>query len=116
MARPVHIELSPVVINDTWGGLTDCRFTSNGNAFSSNLANVRMHFRDSENVLIREMTSTNGGVTIDNASNWQFTVNPITSLTFNPGTYYWSIETTDLNGKIKTYVSGTLQVIHDATL
>jgi hypothetical protein len=116
MAKPVHIELSPVVINDTWGGLTDCQFTSNGNAFSENLNEVRMHFRDSDNAIAREMNSTNGGVTIIDASNWQFTVNPITSLTFSAGTYFWSIETTDTNGKIKTYVSGTLNVVQDATI
>lgn len=116
MARPVHIELSPVVVNDTWPGLSECKFQSDGDAFSLNLSSIRMHFRDSDNVVVRQLTSTNGGITIESAANWQFTVNPITTLTFNADTYYWSIETTDANGTIKTYVTGTLEVLVDATI
>lgn len=116
MARPVHVELSPVVINDTWPGLSNCRFTSDGDAFSSNLTSIRMHFRDSDNNVVRQLSSPSSGITIDSAANWQFTVSPITTLTFNADTYFWSIEATASNGTIKTYVTGTLEVLADATI
>lgn len=115
MSSPAYITLSPVVYKDTWDGLTNCSFTSDGTAFASPLSTVRMHFRDADGVVGLQLTTPATGITITNAAAWQFTVNPISSITLTEGSWYWSIEATDIAGRIKTYVSGVLPVILDAT-
>lgn len=115
MSSPAYITLSPVVYKDTWDGLTNCSFTSDGTAFADPLSTVRMHFRDADGVVGLQLTTPATGITITNAASWQFSVNPITSITLTEGPWYWSIEATDTTGRIKTYVSGVLPVILDAT-
>ena len=107
--------LQPCVYLDTWDGLSNCSFSSDGTAFASSLTLVRMFFRDEENVVGLELSSANSTITIDNANSWDFTVAPVSPMTLAPGNWYWSIETTDSESVIKTRVFGTLEIINDAT-
>jgi hypothetical protein len=115
MSAPAFINLQPVVYRDTWDGLSNCSFTSDGTAFASALSTVRMHFRDADGNIGLQLTTPATGITITNAANWQFTVQPIASITLTEGPWYWSIEATDASARVKTYVSGMLPVILDAT-
>lgn len=111
----VNLSISPCVYLDTWDGLSNCSFESNGTAFASSLSLVRMFFRDDNNELGLQLSSANGTITIDNAAEWYFTVHPVSPMTLSPGNWYWSIETTDSAGSIKTRVFGTIKILNDAT-
>lgn len=74
-----------------------------------------MFFRDENNQVGLELSSANSTIIIDNAASWQFTVNPVSPMTLTAGDWYWSIETTDSQGVIKTRVFGTIEILNDAT-
>jgi hypothetical protein len=74
-----------------------------------------MFFRDENNVVGLELSSANSTITIDDANAWQFTVNPVSPMLLAVGNWYWSIETTDSAGVIKTRVFGTISILNDAT-
>lgn len=74
-----------------------------------------MFFKDSEGVTGLELTSANGDITITDASAWVFDVDAITNMNLAVGIWFWSIETTDANNIRKTRVSGTLEILDDAT-
>jgi len=114
MAKPAKVNLEPIVYRDTWGGLT-LSFASDGTAMDSNLSSVRMFFRDADGVTGLELTSADSEITITDANAWAFTVLPVNPLTLAIGNWYWSIETTNAFGIIKTYLAGTMKVINDAT-
>ena len=111
--KPGKFNLTPVVYGDTWNGLS-CVYSSTGNTFDSDLASVRMMFRDEDGTLGLSLSSTSG-IVINNANTYDFTVSPITPMTLEVGVWYWSIETTSASGTIKTYLAGTLEIIKDAT-
>lgn len=114
MATPAFTTLTPVVTGDTWDGLTNCRFSSTGSAFGSTLSKVRMDFKSSDGTTGLQLTSVgSGGITIDSAADWTFTVSPVV-ITMAAGVWSFDIETTDSAGVIKTRVAGILTVI-DAT-
>lgn len=115
MSRPATAILQPIVYGDTWDGLTDCSLTSTGSAFSSDLALVRMYFRDADSNLGLQLTSDDSTITISDASAWAFDINPIENFPLAVGIWYWSIECTDVNDVRKTYVSGSIEVLDDAT-
>ena len=73
-----------------------------------------MMFRDTDGNLGLSLSST-AGIVINDANSYDFTVSPITPLTLSVGVWYWSIETTSVAGKIKTYLAGTLEVLDDPT-
>lgn len=110
-----NLILKPCVYLDTWDGLPNCSFTSTGNAFASPLALVRMFFRDENNEVGLELSSANSRIVINNANSWQFTINPVSPMNLAIGQWYWSIETTDSQGIIKTRVFGTIEITRDAT-
>lgn len=115
MSRPATATLQPIVYGDTWDGLVNCSFTSTGTAFDADLALVRMFFRDADSTLGLQLTSEDSTITITSASAWEFDINPIENFTLAVGTWYWSIECTDVNDIRKTYVSGSIEVLDDAT-
>lgn len=110
---PTSIRLKPVKYGDTWDGFT-VAFSSTGTAFGSPLASVRMFFKDSSGNLGMSLTSASG-ITITDAAAWEFTIDEITPMALAIGSWNWSIETTDDDGKIKTRLAGTLIVSSDPT-
>ena len=115
MSCNANVILTPCVYKDTWDGLTDVSFSSEGSAFASSLALVRMFFRDENNVVGLELSSANSTITITDANNWEFTINPVSPMLLAIGNWYWSIETTDDQNVIKTRVFGTIEILQDAT-
>jgi len=114
MAKPARAELEPIVYRDTWAGVT-VSASCTGAALDSNLSSVRMFFRDGDGVTGLELTSANAKITITDANAYAFTVLAVNPLTLDIGNWYWSIETTNALGIIKTYIVGTLEVLSDAT-
>jgi hypothetical protein len=112
--KPIYHELKSITFGDTWDGLTNCAFTSNGSAFSSPLTGVRMYFRDGDEVIGLELDQTSG-ITITSAASWQYQVNPISRFPLAVGLWYWSLEFTDTAGRRKTYWTGHIEVTKDAT-
>lgn len=94
------LDAVPFVITRTPTGLDD-------------LASVEIDFRlNNVNNCTTAKTLTNGnGVTITDANTWAFTVDAITELDLAPGFYVYSIKCTDVTGRIKTYVRGSLTVL-----
>lgn len=115
MACNRNIILTPVIYGDTWDGLSECSFSSDGSAFAANLSSVRMFFKDSDGVAGLELSSANGDITITDSSAWEFDVDAITNMNLAVGVWFWSIETTDANSIRKTRISGTLEILDDAT-
>ena len=115
MACNRNIILTPVIYGDTWDGLSEVSFTSDGNAFASDLATVRMFFKDSDGVTGLELTSAAGDITITDASAWEFDVDAIENMPLGVGIWFWSIETTDVQDVRKTRIAGTLEILDDAT-
>lgn len=74
-----------------------------------------MFFRDASNAVGLELSSANSTITIDNAADWEFTIAPVSPMNLAPGDWYWSIETTDDEGVIKTRIFGTIEILSDAT-
>jgi len=108
-----NITLLPVVRNDTWDGLSGCKFSSTGSAFASPLDTVRMSFKDSTGAVQLTLSSeTTGEITITNAAGWEFDI-PGRVLSLADGCYSWGIETTDSTGIIKTRVIGQIQILPD---
>jgi hypothetical protein len=108
-----NITLLPVVRNDTWDGLTNCKFSSTGTAFASPLATVRMSFKDSTGAVQLALSSdTPGEATITDAAGWEFEI-PARKLTMTDGAYSWGIETTDDDGVVKTRVIGSIHILPD---
>jgi len=115
MSCSTNITLTPVVYKDTWDGLTECSFSSDGTAFASPLALVRMFFKNEDGEVGLELSSANSTITIDDAAAWEFTINPVSPILLEPGQWYWSIETTDDQDIVKTRLFGSLEILGDAT-
>jgi hypothetical protein len=115
MSCNTNITLSPVVYRDTWDGLSNCSFSSDGNAFTSNLSVVRMFFRDENGDVGLQLSSADSEIVIDDASNWEFTVNAVSPMTLSIGVWDWSIETKDAQNIVKTRIFGSLEILDDAT-
>ena len=108
-----NIPLLGVFRNDTWDGLSNCKFSSTGSAFASPLATVRMSFKDSAGAVQLLLTSaTTSQIEITNASGWEFEVKSRV-LTMAEGQYSWGIETTDSAGVVKTRVVGSIPILPD---
>lgn len=114
MARPANVTLEPIVYRDTWGGFT-VSASSTGTALDSNLSSVRMFFRDTDNATGLELTNADSEITITDANAWAFTVLAVNPFPLAVGIWYWSVETTNALGIVKTYLAGIVQVVQDAT-
>ncbi len=100
------------VQGDTWGGIPSITITP---APNYNVVSARMQFRESKVAVLPSATLStepNGGIVINNASTWSFTI-PVQNLPLTAGIYDWQFQTTDSQGNVQTYMQGTLQVYLD---
>lgn len=115
MSAPYQVTLTPIVQGDTWDGL-QCSFSSDGTAFADDLSLVRFQFQDEDGTSALTLSSAvSGEVTINDAANWTFTVEP-RIISIEPGTYSIGIETTDSAGIKKTRIAGTIEIIPDPVI
>lgn len=125
---PVKITLNDHYKGDTWPGIIVGPVLINSVQPTSNLASVRLQFRDEDDVLGHEFNTVGGAgigtITIDDPVTWEITV-PAQLLDLDAGTvikgmknkktWYWDFETTDANGDIITLYTGTIKVSEDVS-
>ena len=76
---------------------------------------IRCMFRENtkQGILVKDI-SIGSGITLVDAVNGLFNIDAF-AMTFDAGGYFYDIEFTDGNGRIKTYLKGQLTVIQDIT-
>ncbi len=105
---------NPVFMGDTWDGFTHV-WSSDENAFDSDLASVRASFVNADGVAGLELESaTVGEITINDASAWDYTIEPRT-LSLDAGFWTIGVQTTDTAGNVKTRFVGSIQIKADPT-
>lgn len=111
MARPSIVNLEPIVVGNTWDGMS-VSYTSSGSAFANTLTAVSMEFKTPGGVLTQTLSSAAGTITITTATPnaWLITV-PKIILTLTDGNWHWAITTTDSAGIVKTRNVGTLLIL-----
>lgn len=67
-----------------------------------------------KNGKLAESLSTTSGITITDASNGVFQIDPLV-IDWDAGRYYYDIEFTDTGGIISTYIQGIMVVNQDVT-
>lgn len=117
MAQPAYYEMKPLVLGDTWGGLDNITITPSGFSFDYPVSGGRIQFRKEKKrggVPLDEVSTVNGCIVIEDANTWSFSI-PEANLNLIAGDIYWDFETTDTNGRIKTYLEGILPVLQNVT-
>jgi hypothetical protein len=118
--RPgISTDLNALVVwvsGDTWNGLPSV--TIQNPLAPGNLDSVKMAFKVSpqNGAPALELTSANGDITITDAANWVFTVNP-GRYELPVGKYIWQVETADDSSPayIQTILEGTAEVLNNVT-
>lgn len=105
------------VAGDTWNGFPS--ITVSNRVAPGNLASVKMAFKLNPKSVMPtlELTSGNSDITITDASNWVFTINP-GRYELPIGQYVWQIETTDdsnPNAYVETLIEGIGEVLSNYT-
>jgi hypothetical protein len=114
---PATYNLATVTAGDTWSGVPQIRVEIDGAAPSATLSRVALQIRNlpsSESAIVSLTSETGGGITISNSTTWTFSV-PAQILALRAGTYVYDIETEDANGKIQTFLSGSILVNTEVT-
>ncbi len=99
---------------DTFDGY-QITVTYDGGAFPNDLASVIFTAKPQPQSSTKHQLSTGGnGITIADAANWiiQIDEQMINWPAFN---YYYDIQFTDVNGRVKTYVYGRWNITQDIT-
>lgn len=118
--RPgISTDLNALVVwvsGDTWNGIPSV--TVQNPLAPGNLDSVKMGFKVSpqNGAPALELTSANGDITITDAANWVFTVNP-GRYDLPVGKYIWQIETADDSSPayIQTILEGATEVLNNVT-
>lgn len=104
------------VSGDTWNGFSS--ITIQNPLAPGNLDSVKMGFKASpqNTVPALELTTANADITITDAANWVFTVNP-GKYSLPVGKYIWQIEASDDSSPAytQTYLEGTAEVLANYT-
>jgi len=91
--------------------------TIDGSAPASALARVDIHFRKkaaATELAAALSTDDAAQIEITNAAAWAFTVKK-QKLPLAAGTWYQDIQTTAVDGTVKTYTQGTIKIRQDVT-
>lgn len=105
--------LADAIQGNTWVGISQLDFSSDGTTFDDAIASVKFTAVDSEGAEVLALTD-GSGITIVDADLWQIVVDPITPLTIDAGTYSYALEITDDGGTIRTWLAGTWKITADA--
>ena len=113
---PGKYKLGKQYKGDTFSGV---RFTIKDKETDTGIdltdATIKIQFRrnSAKGAIIKELTELDG-VTIEDAANGIFTIDPFIT-DWTPADYYYDIQITFLSGVIKTYIMGTICIIQDIT-
>jgi len=101
---------------DTWPGFSSIVITTGNNTpVSLSGASIKMQFReDIDSPVALELSTENSGVVIVNPVIGEFKVPP-TIIDIPFGEYNYDIQVTFADGTVKTYVTGSWNIIADIT-
>jgi hypothetical protein len=71
--------------------------------------------KDSTNFVLQKTTASGGGITITNAAQGRFLIEQINEFDLPEGEYLYEIKFTFSNGKNKSYLQGTINVLYSLT-
>ena len=119
MAEPAFYEIPPIVIGDTWNGISNISIAPSGSYFDFPASFARMQFRKEKRrggEPLCELNSSGSGILItnDNVTGWQFTIEKA-NLNLLPGLNYWDLQITDTGGYKYTYLQGFVSGSQDVT-
>jgi hypothetical protein len=106
-----------VTTGDTFGGISSLQIVVNNASPAFPLTSARIHFRrikGSTGTPELALSTTGGGIVIQNADTWIINI-PELVVELPAATYYYDLETTDSQGAVKTYVSGSWKIKPDNT-
>lgn len=98
---------------DTFNGTEFTILVNNAapdNALASVILTVRPELRSST----KHQLSSGNGMTITDAANWVFQIDP-QIINWSAANYYYDIQCTDSEGNVKTYVKGRWEITQDVT-
>lgn len=113
---PGKYKLGKQYKGDTFSGV---RFTIKDKETDTGIdltdATIKMQFRRNSptGTVVEELTEIDG-ITIEDAVNGIFTVDPFL-IDWTPADYHYDIQITFLGGVVKTYIKGTICIIQDTT-
>jgi len=100
---------------DTWDGILSISININGVPVNLSNSNVKIEFRESiDSPVVLTLSTANGGVIITNASQGTLQL-PSRIIEIPYGKYLYDLQVTFANGVVKTYMSGTWEIIPDIT-
>lgn len=113
---PANYDLPSCLAGDTFPGLNITSITISDAPLSTTLVSARFQLRarSANNPTAAFSADTDDGITIIDAAAWEFSVDPFL-ITLSPCTYYYDLETIDSSGVTRTYLSGKLEIVRDAT-
>ena len=117
--KPSTYNFPDMVRGDTFDGIAELQITVDSAAPSVALASVRIHFRRSKRAgaILKSLSSEDSPATIsiDNADTWLISIPSSNDLDLPVGKSFYDMEFTDADGRKKTYIAGTIEVLHDVT-
>jgi hypothetical protein len=100
---------------DTWDGINSIVITSDGSPINLVEASIKIEFREDVDAPVALTLSTEDNtIVVTDASQGTFTIPPIlVDIPFNK--YLYDLQVTFANGVVKTYLSGTWEIVADIT-
>lgn len=103
IVQPANLNFDDIRQNANFAGIT-VNLSVNGKPFNLNNYTISAIFKSSSGTY---NLNTGSGITILNAAMGIFQFDPASKLTWNIGTYNFSVIFTDVNNKSKIYIIGT---------
>lgn len=108
-----------MVRGDTFDGIANLQITVDSAAPTDALASVRIQFRRSKRAasVLQSLSSDDSPATIliEDADTWLISIPSSNNLDLPVGKSFYDMEFTDVNGRKKTYIAGTIEVLQDVT-
>lgn len=100
---------------DTWNG-QEYSVTVNGSPLNLAGTQIDIEFRaEGKTGQLKKALSVGDGITVNDAANGEFSIDPFV-IDLAVGVYFFDIQFTFPDGKVKTYVEGQFLVTQDTTV
>lgn len=99
------------VEGNTWGGIPGIAILSGTSPPAAAVSSAVLQFRaPGQTGHLVALTSAGANIVITSASGWTFVV-PEQTLNLAAGVYEWAFQCTDINGVVRDYYAGNIQVL-----
>jgi hypothetical protein len=101
---------------DTWNGINTISFSTSGVPLNfTNVDNIKIEFRQSiDSPVVLSLSTKENQIQIVNPSRGIIRILPLV-VQMPPGRYFYDLQVTYLNGVIKTYLTGSWDIVADIT-